>query len=115
MLRSCIFGDLRPGAPDEDSIGTCQFFGGLSLSALGRFDEALQSFAAAMETTWYLTDKNQILCLFAIGKVYQRQGMHAQAIDHFSQALEILPDWEDNAYIHFRRAWSYKVIIRRKL
>lgn len=119
-------------APADAEIGACLFFKGVSLSHLDRLAEALACFLLALDSPWALKSEeqkvhlrvnlrdeqdrrdsvrehNRMICLFAVAKALQREKKHVEAIEYFTKALEVLPLDKDIAFVHFRRAWSYKV------
>ena len=125
--------NLRQYAPDEESLGVCYFFKGISLSYLHCLDESFVSFEEALNSSFAMKlteeDKiqnklnfpnnyhqiehnrnhNRMLCYFAIAKIFQRKGNHIVALEYFSKSLEVLPENDEKAFIYFRRAWSHKV------
>jgi tetratricopeptide (TPR) repeat protein len=98
--------------PDECDIGACLYFKGISLNNLNRIEEALVCFLEVLDNKWIVKKKskifkkfhiqkyydsislsrehNRMLCFFSIGKIYQRNGQHALALQYFSQSLEVI-------------------------
>ena len=125
--------NLLAYAPADAEIGACLFFKGVSLSHLDRLGEALECFLLALDSPWAVEigerqiplrfnlrdeqdrrgdsvrEHNRMICLFAVAKTLQREKKHLEAIEYFTKALEVLPLDKDIAFVHFRRAWSYKV------
>ena len=73
---------------------------------LGELARAAESMAAALASNWASAENKKALCLFSLGKIKQMMGLHREAVEHFSGSIELDPS---NAYVYFRRAWSFKV------
>ena len=99
---------LRSFAPNEVHVGTCLFFKGVALSHMNRLQEALHALTDASLTKWaqpapapkrrlvheptqakLLHDHrhHQMLCNFALAKLYQRFKQHDRAIELFTLAM----------------------------
>ena len=99
---------LRSYAPNEVNVGTCLFFKGVALSHMNRLQDALHALTEASTTKWAhpphipkrrllhepTQDKllhdhqhHQMLCHFALAKLYQRFKQHDRAIELFTLAM----------------------------
>ena len=99
---------LRSFAPNEVHVGTCLFFKGVALSHMNRLQDALHALTEASLTKWaqppplpkrrlvheptqakLLHDHrhHQMLCNFALAKLYQRFKQHDRAIELFTLAM----------------------------
>ena len=129
-----VIDNLRQYAPDDETLGICYYFKGISLSYLHCLDDSFISFENALHSSFckILTEDdkiqnkinypnnyheieynklhNRMLCYFSIAKIFQRKSNHLLAVEYFTRSLDELPNHEGRAFIYFRRAWSYKVV-----
>lgn len=104
-VGSCVSA-LADFAPDLLSMGIIHFFMGISLVFLERYKESINHLNLALSNTWSSAhDANQVLCLFARGKIYQILGDRHAALANFNEAIRLDPS---NGHVLFRRAWLYK-------
>jgi tetratricopeptide (TPR) repeat protein len=97
---------LAEFSPDSLSLGLLHFFLGAALGAGLQHKEAVAHLNAALSSSWSAAhDSNQVLCLFARGKIFHLQGEHAAALANFNEALRLDPT---NGWVLFRRAWLHK-------
>lgn len=122
MLKNCL-GSLRDFVPDDIALGSCIFFYCVSASLVYKssnpdeeafMKKCVKLLGECLHTDWCgMKDYNTMLCNFALGKCLQRLENHTQAINHFTAALKLISsDNEIISYVHFRRAWSYKVSLK---
>jgi tetratricopeptide (TPR) repeat protein len=110
------------------------FYHGVTLARLGRINEAHELLHAAVNSNWALSERKQSLAVFALAKLYQRRGKHAEAVDLFTRSIDTVKEDESDvlsnivdyeniensniqmvvdllAHSYFRRAWSLKVCL----
>mmetsp|Transcript_15322 Transcript_15322/g.13857 ORF Transcript_15322/g.13857 Transcript_15322/m.13857 type:complete len:121 (+) Transcript_15322:1-363(+) len=64
------------------------------------------------DTTWFNITSNKILLYFSLGKLKQKLTEYESSIELFTQAISLD---QSNAYIYFRRGWSYKALRQYRL
>lgn len=69
LLSQCVLPSSNQFSPDDNSLGTVYFFLAIIYNYLDMLVEAESSIGKALETTWGVTEKNQMIGLFSLGKV----------------------------------------------
>ena len=99
--------DTRKFIPDNISLGTQLFFLAQTQIHAREYQAAHSSIEECLATHFIDKKHNSFIIYFALAKLLQCEGRHAEAIAVFNKAIDLT----DSAVPHcfFRRAWSYKV------
>jgi tetratricopeptide (TPR) repeat protein len=69
LLSQCVLLSSKQFSPDDNSLGTVYFFLAIIYNYLDLLSEAEDSIEKALDTTWGVTEKNQMIGYFSLGKV----------------------------------------------
>ena len=93
--------------PDDLAKGAVFFYLGQCLQFMERYQEAKEQFDNSAQTQYVNDIFKCFIVKFAIGKVLQALGDHAQAIKVFDYCLTLN---DKSSHALFRRAWSHKAL-----
>lgn len=106
-LQECISHESYMYIPDDLAKGAVYFYLGQCMQFMERHLEAKEQFEISAQTHFVNDIHNCFIVKFAIGKVLQALGDHAQALEVLDYCLTLDPK---SSHALFRRAWSHKAL-----